>query len=213
MTLSACAGAAAGAVCARTDPVASSVASIPRAATSRRVIMDDTSRHERAFHARCVERERPADSELASSSWAADPLELVQAHEHVAGLGSVGRAEHARKVQLVDDASGATVADLETPLQERRRALLVLNDHLGRLAEQLVAIDDLCFLVVALPCLECFALPDCFENVRLFARRVVGDHTLRHQRGPLCVTTILIPLHEIFGIVAREESALQACGL
>jgi hypothetical protein len=38
-------------------------------------------------------------------------------------------------VQLVDDARGAAVADLQAPLQQRRRALLVLNYYLGGLAE------------------------------------------------------------------------------
>src|SRR5689334_15610901 len=105
-----------------------------------------------------------------SGAWTANALELVQADENVAWFGAVWRAEHAREVQLVDDPGRATITNFEPTLQQRRRALLVLNDHLGRLAEELVAIDGFYLVVIALSCLERLALPDCLENIRLVQR-------------------------------------------
>ena len=78
-------------------------------------------------------------------------------------------------MQLIDDACRASIANLESPLQQRRRALLMLNDNLGRFAEQLVAIGDLRLFFVALMRVERFALPHRFENVRLVDASLSDD--------------------------------------
>src|SRR5689334_15674235 len=97
-----------------------------------------------------------------SGAWTADALELIQSDEH------------AREVQLVDDAGRSAISDLESALQQRCRALLVLNHDFGGLAEQLVAVDLLRLALVALPRLERFPQSDLLEDVRL-VERVVGS--------------------------------------
>src|SRR5690242_4302706 len=87
-------------------------------------------------------RTMPTRGFRTSDPWSADPFEILESDQHIARLGAVGWAEDARVVQLVDDARGASVADLEAALQERRRPQLVLDDHLRGLAEQLVALLD-----------------------------------------------------------------------
>jgi len=104
---------------------------------------------------------------MTSQSRAADPLELIETDKYVARLRAIGRTQHAREVQLIDDARGTAIADFEPSLQERRRALLMLNDHLGGFAEQLVAIRDLRLFVVQLARLLRFALTHSLENIGL----------------------------------------------
>lgn len=41
-----------------------------------------------------------------------DPIQFVESDQHVTRLRAVWRSEHARRVQLIDDACRATVADL-----------------------------------------------------------------------------------------------------
>src|SRR5687768_11914157 len=65
----------------------------------------------------------------ASAAGSADSLDLLEPHEHVTRLRTVGRPQYACRVKLVDDAGCAAVADLETPLKERGRPLLMLDDH------------------------------------------------------------------------------------
>src|SRR5207237_5113222 len=66
----------------------------------------------------------------------ADFVEVVEADEHVARLGAVGGPENAGQLELIDDARGAPVADAHAPLQQRRRAELVLDAHFRRLPEE-----------------------------------------------------------------------------
>src|SRR5690349_25165989 len=65
-------------------------------------------------------------------------LEPAQIDEHVARLGALERTHHAELLELIHQPSGARVADLEAALQQRRRALLVVDHELGRFADQLV---------------------------------------------------------------------------
>src|SRR6185312_16734620 len=71
---------------------------------------------------------------------ATDPIQRVEPDQHVARLGTVGRSEHAGRVQLVDDACSAPVSDLEPTLKQRCRTLLILHHDFGGFAKQLVAI-------------------------------------------------------------------------
>src|SRR6267378_7052324 len=86
------------------------------------------------------------------SSRPRDTIEIIQPCEHIARLRSFWGATDARRVQLVDDASGTPVANLEAALKQRRRTLLVLNHHLGGLAEQLVPIGIVEVIGVAAAC-------------------------------------------------------------
>src|SRR5678815_110707 len=49
---------------------------------------------------------------------ATDSIQFVQPNENVARLRAVGRPEHARRVELVDDAGRATVTNLQPTLQQ-----------------------------------------------------------------------------------------------
>src|SRR6266581_6131964 len=66
-------------------------------------------------------------------------VQLLEAHQHVPRLAAIRRPEDPRQLQLVDDPRRSTVPDAHAPLQQRRRAELVLDAHLGRLPEQPVA--------------------------------------------------------------------------
>src|SRR5688500_12396914 len=65
-------------------------------------------------------------------------LRFALQHHH-ACLRSVERSEDAGILQLVDDARGAGIADLEATLQERDRSLLMPHDQVCRFIEQIVA--------------------------------------------------------------------------
>src|SRR6185295_2511071 len=82
----------------------------------------------------------PASAARRSALRPADAVEILQPHKDLSRLRPVRWAEDARRMQLVDDARGAAVADLHAPLQQGRRAEAVLNDDLRRFAEELVAI-------------------------------------------------------------------------
>src|SRR5690606_14310354 len=71
-----------------------------------------------------------------------DMLERLQPHQHLARLRPVGRPQDADVVQLVDDARRAPVADTQPALEQRRRALVVLDADLGGLAEERVALFE-----------------------------------------------------------------------
>src|SRR4051794_21238740 len=79
-----------------------------------------------------------------------DMIELIETDENIARLRSVGWTKDAGRVQLINDACRAPIADLEPALQQRRRTLLVLNDYLGRLTEQLVAVAVVSGLAIGL---------------------------------------------------------------
>src|SRR6185312_13005956 len=64
----------------------------------------------------------PAWTSPFSYSRPADAIQVLEAHEDVARLRAVRRAQNAGLVQLVDDPRRAAVAHLEPPLQQRRRA-------------------------------------------------------------------------------------------
>src|SRR5689334_10941095 len=100
-------------------------------------------------------------------------------------------------MKLVDDARRAPIADLEAPLQERRRALLVLNDHLSRLAKELVAIARIRGFTVGLRAFERLLLPHGLENVWLDLDRLFENNALRRERSPLRRTTTIVPAHEV----------------
>src|SRR4051812_25924385 len=87
-----------------------------------------------------------------------DVIQLFETDENVARLRPIGRTEHARRVELIDDASGPTIPDLQAALQERRRALLILHHDLGGLAEQLVAVTRVGGLSVRLRAIHRFLL-------------------------------------------------------
>src|SRR5688572_3111605 len=70
----------------------------------------------------------------------ADPVQVIQPNKHVPRLRRIRRSQHAGRLQLMDDARRPPVADLEPPLEQRRRSMLRRDEALGRLAEQLVAI-------------------------------------------------------------------------
>src|SRR3989442_7583121 len=51
-------------------------------------------------------------------------------------FAAVGRPQNPRQLELIDNPGRPTVADAHAPLQQRRRADLVLDADLGRLAKQ-----------------------------------------------------------------------------
>src|ERR1043166_1226143 len=105
---------------------------------------------------------------------ATDAIEFIETAQHVARLGAIRRTEHAGGVQLVDDARRAAVAHLEPSLQQRCRTLLVLHDHLGRFAEQLVALArGLGAFAIGCPLLERLLRAHLLENVLLDLERLL----------------------------------------
>src|SRR6476661_3289581 len=65
-----------------------------------------------------------------------DSIEILDPDQHLAGTSATLRwGKHAGLLELVDDARRATVADLEAALEQRRRTLSMLDDHLRSLTE------------------------------------------------------------------------------
>ena len=140
---------------------------------------------------------------------ATDVIELFETDEYISRLRSVRRSEHPSRMQLIDDSCSATVADLEAPLQERRRPLLVLHDDLGSFTKELVAIARIRGFAVTLRTFERLLLPHGLENVWLDLDRLLENNALRRERSPLCRTTTIIPAHEVLGVLTGQICALQ----
>src|SRR5256885_5511092 len=66
---------------------------------------------------------------------AADLVQIVEPNEHVPRLAAVRRPEDPGQLELVDDAGCAAIADAHAPLQQGGGADLVVDAHLGGLAE------------------------------------------------------------------------------
>src|SRR5437773_5582823 len=158
-----------------------------------------------------IRRSRARRSMMGAISHAgpANAIDVFQADEDVARLRAIGWAKNAREMELIDDACRTPVADLESPLKKRRGSLLVLDDNFRRFAEQLVSIGDLRLFIVVLTRVERLALSNRLENIRLVDGSV-GNYALRHQYRALCLTTLLVPPHEMLGVFAREKCALNA---
>src|SRR5688572_13153812 len=103
-----------------------------------------------------------------------DPLEISQSRKHIARFRSVGRSQDASEMELVDYPRRSPVTDLQPALEQRRRALLVLDYDLRRLAEQLVAIRIVQVLRVRSASFLGFLPPNGLDDVFL-ARPVVDD--------------------------------------
>src|SRR2546426_4849344 len=127
-------------------------------------------------------------------------IQLFQSHQHVPRLGPVGGPEDAGQLQLIDDPGGATVPDAHAPLQQRGRAELVLDAHFRGLPEQRIALAGSAFLT---PPASVFS-----RFFRLFqCRHLFIDARARSRR--LCGMR-LVPVHEAFGFVGRDEGPLHA---
>src|SRR5262249_55014072 len=57
------------------------------------------------------------------------------APEHRPRVRSIERADVPARLQLVDDACGPRISDLEAPLQQRRRGTIVLPDDLDGIGQ------------------------------------------------------------------------------
>src|SRR5687768_258218 len=115
-------------------------------------------------------------------------------------------------MELVDYPRRSPVTDLEPTLEQRRRALLVLDYDLRRLAEQLVAIRVVQALRVGSARFLGFLLPNGLDDVFL-ARTVVDDETLSLERCLPLLASELVPAGESLGVLARDVRALKACRL
>src|SRR2546425_9867947 len=73
---------------------------------------------------------------MALSAFPTDLIQLLDPHQHVSRLAAFRGAEDPDLLQLVDNARRPAVADAHAPLQQRGRANLVLDAHLGGLPEQ-----------------------------------------------------------------------------
>src|SRR5688500_17611834 len=98
-------------------------------------------------------------------------------------------------MQLVDYPRRTPVTDLEPTLEQRRRALLVLDYDLRRLAEQLVAIRIVQVLRVGAARFLGFFFPNGLDDVFL-ARAVVDDETLGLERRLPLLAPELVPAGE-----------------
>src|SRR5262245_8323947 len=107
-------------------------------------------------------------------------------------------------MQLVDDARCAAVTDLETALEQRRGALLILHHDLSSFAEELVAIAKIGVVAVCQSSFGRFLRANGLEDVRLRICCIVEPDTLCGKRGALRIATALVPLHETLGLVARQ---------
>src|SRR5690606_14621602 len=86
-----------------------------------------------------MHRARPCGLE-PPRSLPADQVDRVEPDQHFPRLRPVRRTQDPGGVQLVDDTRCPAVPDPEPSLQERGRALLVLDADLGRLSEERVAL-------------------------------------------------------------------------
>src|SRR5687767_7152549 len=93
----------------------------------------------------------PACLSLSPAPLLAVLVQLIEPHQHLAGLAPVRRAQDPCVVQLVDDPRRASVSDPESPLQQGSGAALVLNARFGGLAEQYVALAGLILARTSLP--------------------------------------------------------------
>src|SRR5687768_3801602 len=144
----------------------------------------------------------------ALNTRAGNAVEIREPSENVARLGAIGWPEDPRQMQLVDDPRGAPITDLEAALQQRRRAMLVLDHDLRRFAEQLVAIGIVQILAFCSTGLFGFPLPDRLDDV-VFARTLVDDETLRLERGLALFAALFVPTGESLGVLAGDVRALQ----
>src|SRR5262245_41355338 len=116
-----------------------------------------TSRDTRLAHARSYTMGRslragiPGSLTLAPTPWVAryEPgyparsrslLELLDGHEHGAGLGALGRTDHSAPFEEVHEASGAGEADAELALQHAGGSKAAPHHELHGLVEQIVGI-------------------------------------------------------------------------
>src|SRR3989442_6407594 len=115
---------------------------------------------------------------------------------------AVARPKNPRQLELIDNPGRPTVADANAPLQQRRRADLVLDADLGRLAKQRIPLARRLARPAALfPRFLRFGdVLHLLDDVHLDALLELGA-----ARG--------IPAHEPFGLVGRDETALDAHAL
>src|SRR5690606_37232719 len=140
-----------------------------------------------------MHRARPCGLE-PPRSLPADQVDRVEPDQHFPRLRPVRRTQDPGGVQLVDDTRCPAVPDPEPSLQERGRALLVLDADLGRLSEERVALlrERVRALLGGLG-LVC---ADDLEDVLLEFRR--RDRTLP------------VPRHHPLRVLRRQEGALDA---
>src|SRR5437016_4732716 len=90
-------------------------------------------------------------------------IRLLQSHQHVARLRSVGGSQDPCHLQLVDYPRRSPVPDTHTPLQQRGRAELVLDADFRGLPEQRIALPRSALLALPASVFPCF--------LRFFQRR------------------------------------------
>src|SRR5882762_320938 len=132
-------------------------------------------------------------------SGSADLIQLVQSHQHIPRLRSVRWSQDPCQLQLVDDPRRPAVPDAHAPLEQRRRAELVLDADLGGLAEQGIALAG-----GALLPLSAAVLPGLRRGLE--RRHLFIDARARH--GRFC-GMCLVPVHHPLGLVGRDEGSLH----
>src|SRR6185437_1447839 len=139
-----------------------------------------------------------------------DAVQILEPGEHVARLGSIGWTEDSRVVQLINDTRCASVSNLQPALQQRGRAQLMLNDHLGRLTKEFVALTGL--VAVRAPARRLHGLTRAhgFQDVGLRGRGLLGHDSLCLERGTTHGAAVVVPLHEMLGILAADVGTLHA---
>ena len=114
-------------------------------------------------------------------------------------------------MELVDDPCGSAVPNLESALQQRRRATLILDADLRRLAEQLISVRVVAVAaVVATTGLERFLRPHACDDVVLGGLRFGQRHPLLCGGGLSRFLLARVPVHQAFGVLIGQECALNA---
>src|SRR2546422_1373919 len=79
-------------------------------------------------------------NERSALGTTANLVEIVQSDQDIPWFRTVGRTQDSHQLQLVDDPRRPPVPDAHPPLQQRRRAELVLDADFRGLAEQRIAL-------------------------------------------------------------------------
>src|SRR2546425_5183509 len=135
-----------------------------------------------------------------STSGGHDFIQVFETQQNVSRFGAICPPEHARQLELIDDSGCPSVPDAHAPLQQRRRSELILDAHLGGLAEQRVTLSG--SLLPAPRSFFAFLLR-LLERCNLLVNR--GSRSGGGRRR-----VRLVPLHQPLGLIRRNERALHA---
>src|SRR5712691_1626736 len=126
-------------------------------------------------------------------------IQLLQSDQNIPGFRAVRRTQDSCQLQLVDYPRRSTVPDAHAPLEQRRRAELVLDADLRGLAEQGIALAGGALLPLAAAVLP--------GLLRLLQRRhlFIDARTRNCRFCGMC----LVPVHQPLGLVGRDEGSLH----